>query len=247
MRKSWMAGLVLAGGMGLAAPAMAQDFSGGYGGIDAGGAWGDSDAVTSVAAGTYFAGSSVTQINADGIRNYSPNGWTGGAQIGYNWQNGSTVFGFEADVGALDLSEGSSTTTNYSCCAGTSYTLTQAVDTDWMATLRARVGVANGAALFYATGGLAVTELKYGVNFTDTFAAASLTGGDRSQTKYGWTAGVGAEWAMGPGRLKLEYLYADFGNVNSTSTVVSGGLNAPGVHTASLTANIGRIGYNWAF
>lgn len=242
-----MAGLVLASGLGLAAPAMADDFSGGYFGLNAGGAWGDSDVATTVAAGTYFAGSSVTQINADGVENFRPNGWTGGAQVGYNWQNGSTVFGIEADIGALNLSESSVTTTNYSCCVGSAYTLTQSVDTDWMGTVRGRLGVANGAALFYVTGGLAVTELKYGVNFTDTFAAATLTGGDISETKYGWTAGVGAEWAMGPGRLKLEYLYADFGDVSSTSTVNGGVNSAPGAHSADLIANIGRIGYNWAF
>ena len=60
--------------------------------------------------------------------------------------------------------------------------------------------------------------MKGNFNFTDTFAAATESGAIRD-TRVGWTAGVGTEYAFGNGwSLKAEYLYVDLGRASVTST-----------------------------
>jgi opacity protein-like surface antigen len=74
------------------------------------------------------AGGSVTGDTGD------DDGFVGGLNLGYNWQSGSLVLGVEGDVsmnGGLD---------------------------DYLASLRARIGLARGNTLFYATGGIAYRD-----------------------------------------------------------------------------------------
>lgn len=80
-------------------------------------------------------------------------------------------------------------------------------DISWMTTLRGRIGVAQGKALIYATGGVAVAGLSAGIvndstRYTD------------SQTQVGWTAGVGAEFMVNDRTsIRGEILYTDLGEL----------------------------------
>jgi outer membrane immunogenic protein len=212
-------------------------------------AWGTSTVNTTTNAGTYFAGSSVTSINGNGSASLSPNGFTGGAQIGFNQQNNNVVWGAEADWDAMNLSKSTSASAVYPCCGGT-YTLNQGVKTSWLATVRARAGIASASNLLYGTAGLAMTDLHYNESFTDTFGASphASENGSKTSTRTGWTAGAGDEWALSSKvSIKAEYLYADLGKMTS-----SGGLTAPSgtatmMHSANLHANIFRVGANWKF
>jgi outer membrane immunogenic protein len=243
---SALAALALGSGSAMAQPA----WSGVYLGVNAGGAWGQSDVTSTTDAGTYFAGSSVTSINGNGTADLSPNGFTGGAQLGWNWQSGNVVFGLEGDFNAMDLSEGRTVTAGYPCCAPSTYTLNQEVSTDWLATLRPRVGMTAGNWLLYGTGGLAVTEVNLNESFTDNFGAAphALENGSVSETRYGWTLGAGAEVDLGNSwSIKGEYLYADFGDVDSTGALTAPTGTATFTHNADLNANIFRVGVNRRF
>ena len=71
---------------------------------------------------------------------------------------------------------------------------TASVSSDWLTTLRPRVGFAANNWLVYVTGGLAVANLKSNFSFTDTFAGATKLA-SISKTKAGWTVGVGTEYA----------------------------------------------------
>jgi outer membrane immunogenic protein len=167
----------------------------------------------------YFANSSVTAINADGVQTVKGNGFNGGAQAGYNRQFGRFVVGAEVDFGSNRIDEGVISRSEYPCCPGTDYTITQQVKTNWLFTARPRVGVtaAKGKALIYATGGLAVTDVNYAAVFTDTFDAALETA-EFKETRAGYAAGGGVEvkvakrWSV-----KGEYLYTNFGRVSATS------------------------------
>ena len=67
-------------------------------------------------------------------------------------------------------------------------------------------------ALFYVTGGLAVTNAKFTDSF-GSFANTSVAAVSSDSTHVGWTAGVGMEYAFTDNwSVKAEYLYADFGN-----------------------------------
>jgi outer membrane immunogenic protein len=231
------------------APVMVADYNwtGWYAGLNAGGAWGKSDVVTRAdGVGTYFAGTSVTSIAANGNDSVRPNGFTGGVQAGYNWQTGNLVTGLEADFNYFGTKASRSVTVTYPCCAPTSYTINQEVKTDWLFTARPRLGFTNNNWLWYATAGVAITNLKYNNSFTDTFAAA-IENGSVSKTKVGWTAGAGAEYALlNSWSVKAEYLYVDFGSVSSTGTLttVPPGSTAPFSHSAILKSHIVRFGIN---
>jgi outer membrane immunogenic protein len=140
--------------------------------------------------------------------------------------------------------------------AGT-YTSTATTSTDWLFTFRGRLGwTVTPTALLYATGGLAVTDLKVGNFYVDQFTGAtgSVTGASSNNvSKLGWTAGAGIEWALIRNwTAKVEYLYVNFGSINTTLlTTLSG---APGATvpnqmatSANLYANIVRAGINYRF
>ena len=76
-----------------------------------------------------------------------------------------------------------------------------ATASNWIATLRGRVGFAADRALFYVTAGGAFTDIK------PSTGALTFGGG----TEPGWTAGGGVEYAITDNwTAKIEYLYASF-------------------------------------
>jgi outer membrane immunogenic protein len=235
----------------VATDASAQSWNGGYVGANAGVAIGKADATTSLPdTGNYFANSSLTSINENGLFELKPKGFLAGGQIGFNAQGGAGVFGIEADFGLMDLSETGTVTVEYPCCAGTDYTITQTVETKWLLTVRPRIGIAAGNVLVYGTGGLAMTSVGYDATFQDTFADASASA-TVDERRTGWAAGGGIEVQSGRVSFKAEYLLADFGDTTMTSDnfEVFGGPD-PTVtfdHVASLRVQVIRAGVNIRF
>jgi outer membrane immunogenic protein len=131
-----------------------------------------------------------------------PEGGFGGGQIGYNWQRGHFVFGFEGDIQGADI-------------GGTAFDQFGDVarsDVDWFSTVRGRLGFANGPFLVYGTGGLAVAGIDNRIHFTN----GSVARDDSTQT--GYAAGGGIEWAFAPNwSAKAEYLYMGFGDETLSS------------------------------
>jgi outer membrane immunogenic protein len=127
-----------------------------------------------------------------------PSGFVGGVQAGYNWQNGSFVFGLEGDIQATGAEE---------TFAPWKFS------NPWFGTVRGRAGYAFNNILFFGTAGLAFGELR-----------ATTFGLTESHTNAGWTLGAGAE--MGLDRnwsAKIEYLYVDLANSNFVITGTSNG------------------------
>lgn len=199
----------------------------------------------------YFENTSVAVINADGARNVGVNGFTGGGQFGYNQQYGRFVVGAEADFGWQRFSKEVSTTRQYPCCAPASYTLTQEVESNWIATFRPKVGVAAGDAMFYATGGLALTDVRYNSTFTDTFDDAFETG-EINKRRAGYTMGGGVEVrATDNWSVKGEYLFSDFGRVSAQgSTFETSEDTWPSTvftHAVKMKSHNVRFGVNYRF
>ena len=163
--------------------------------------------------------SSVATLENSGRQKLSADAFTGGLEAGANAQSGSIVFGGELDYESLRLNDSASSTVDYPCCAGTSFTLDQSFKTTWLFTARPRIGVAMGPSLFYATGGLAVTKVDYQAQFTDTFASAS-EGASVNKAKYGWVGGFGIAFKGADKHfsIKGEYLYTDFGRLTMTAS-----------------------------
>lgn len=212
-------GLALAGALSAAAlPAVAADYplkappppiwtwTGFYVGVQAGGGWGSTQ--------TLFLG-----IPATG--QFQGSGGVAGGTLGANWQSPGTpwVFGIEGDFSWSSIKP----TVAF-------LGLPASNQMDWFATVRGRLGYANGPLLFYVTGGVAFAQFNpiltavFNLNYNDT----------------GWAVGGGLEGALGGGwSLKAEYLYLDFGG---SPTFFFGLLNQGYYY-----AHIVRAGINYKF
>ncbi|MGY4338181.1 outer membrane immunogenic protein [Bradyrhizobium sp. LM2.9] len=232
--------------------APAYNWTGFYVGGNVGGQWGSADPTTSTVFDPpgYFAASSVPAINAVGAQGVNSSSVTGGLTAGYNWQVNHAVLGLEGDINYFGVKGSATGSAVYPCCAPTGFTVSSQVSADWLATIRGRIGfLAAPTWLLYATGGAAIAEVKGNFNFTDTFAAATESAAFRD-TRLGWTAGVGTEYAVGGGwSLKAEYLYVDLGRSAVTSTNLLGGAFPANVftHSVDLKSNIVRVGVNYKF
>ena len=78
--------------------------------------------------------------------------WVAGAQTGYNWQQGSWVYGLETDLSGTGLKSSMSGGLTAPCVNDTANT---SANVDWYGTVRGRAGWTAGKVLFYGTGGLA--------------------------------------------------------------------------------------------
>jgi outer membrane immunogenic protein len=232
--------------------APAYNWTGFYVGGNVGGQWGSADPTTSTVFDPpgYFAASSVPAINAVGAQGVNSSSVTGGLTAGYNWQVNHAVLGLEGDINYFGFKGSATASAVYPCCAPTGFTVSSQVSADWLATIRGRIGfLAAPTWLLYATGGAAIAEVKGNFNFTDTFAAATESAAFRD-TRLGWTAGLGTEYAFGGGwSLKAEYLYVDLGRSAVTSTNLLGGAFPANVftHSVDLKSNIVRVGVNYKF
>jgi outer membrane immunogenic protein len=177
----------------------------------------------------------------------SPDGYFGGAQIGYNWQAANWVLGFETDIQASTQRD------NNKVCLPVC-TPTSAVSFDqkmsWFGTVRARLGYSIGSSLFYATGGLAYGDVKTTINNSDTadnfFFSQTIT-----HTKTGWTVGAGVETPFEFFNLfgknwtsKTEYLYVDLGSTKDPVSVFGDSNTAFSTHVQE---HIFRSGLNYHF
>jgi len=156
---------------------------------------------------------------ATGSGNLGLPGWLGGIQGGYNWQINSLVLGLEGDIQANGES-GSTTLCDTAGCPIGSGIGTETLKMPWFGTLRVRVGYTPAARwLVYATGGLAVAEIKDSLTEGPVGGGAGGTSINLDTTRAGYAVGGGVETAITDHwSLKLEYLYMNFGTVSGTGT-----------------------------
>jgi len=232
-------------------------WTGAYVGVNAGWARGMSEAKTSsvYSDSGYFAESSVAAVASAGGQSLSSENFTGGVQAGYNLQYDKFVFGCELDLNYTGIKDRKSGTAVYPCCSTTSFTIESGIRSNWMMTVRPRIGFALDNWLLYVTGGLAVAEVKADFKFTDTYAGMYEAVG-KSAIRAGWTAGAGIEVGLwGNISVKTEYIYTDLGKVKTTgyfSDAVDPGYVAAGAynpfsHSSDLRTHMVRFGVNYRF
>jgi outer membrane immunogenic protein len=142
----------------------------------------------------------------------SPTGFLVGGTLGYNLQTGSWVWGIEGDMAWANIDD--------SVGARTS-------EIAWFGTARGRIGYAGwGSMMPYITAGAAFAGVENSIGPAST-----------SETRVGWTAGVGLEYMVWTNwSMKFEYLYADLGTAD-----------APGPSTVDMNSHIIRAGLNYRF
>lgn len=178
-------------------------------------------------------------------------GWDGayiGAFAGYGWgtvtdEDGywNTIVGEEFDTEGwqVGLTAGANFTVSEAIVAGIAADIAWAdiggdqdagdftYNTDWVGSIRGRLGFDGGAFLPYVTAGLA---------FANNTLDDTLNGYADTQTHIGWTAGAGVEFAVADNvSLDLQYRYSDYGtktydlngdtDFSLTSHAVTAGIN----------------------
>lgn len=243
-----------------AGPALAQtiDWTGFYVGGTLGGTWGDTSLKLEAGPGNgtvVIPPVDVARINQTAADDNNNSGFTGGIVGGYNYQSGSVVFGVEMDYSAMDI-EQERTNTYQSAVTVTppitppppvpNYTLNQKVTSDWVWTLRPRIGYASDAWMIYATAGIASTRITLDTSFADTRIPPNVASSSTSDTKTGWTFGVGGAYAWSPNwSLRGEWLYTDFGSIRDTATTPNG--FATLTSEGDFRANLMRVGVDYKF
>jgi opacity protein-like surface antigen/outer membrane protease len=199
-----------------------------------------------------------TSVFFDTVR--SP-GFLVGGQVGFNWQPEATrwVFGIEADANRID-SDGTATCFAVSLIA---INATCRVSPQATATLTGRIGYALdplGRTLVYGKAGAAwassTVDMALGNAFAG-FVGPDIASVGTSFTAWGWTLGVGIEYALTPAwSMKLEYDYLalrshDVPNLGSSSfdPFTASLLSATPPGTSSLTQNLQMVkmgvNYRW--
>jgi len=159
--------------------------------------------------------------------NFNASGFLVGGTAGFNYQMGQFVLGVEGDGDWSNL-KGTSTSAAAGCNVFACTTQSQ-----WLATIRGRAGVALDRVLFFGTAGGAFANVQAAAGalpFSSTSAA-------------GWTAGAGIEYAITEFlTAKIEYLYVGLQN-SSCGTANCGGTTT----TVTLNENVIRGGLNFKF
>jgi outer membrane immunogenic protein len=171
-----------------------------------------------------------------GTGDQSGEGVIGGVHLGYNWQVGQFIFGFEGDV------EGS----NYQGSGFTelSYTLvnthipTESAQIPIEGSLHGRAGIAFDRILIYATGGAEFASVATSISLSTLYAGTPGAGFDsQTTTRVGWTVGGGIEYAYDNNwSVRAEYRYTDLGSYNFL-----------GINTIHATDNRAEVGFSYKF
>jgi len=166
---------------------------------------------------------------------FPTSGFLIGGTVGVNYQLGEYVFGIEGDGDWTNL-HGNSGSTCGAIAAVVPPPVSCQTQSQWLATVRGRVGYAFDRILLYGTAGAAFGNIQAGLNPPSTFD---------SSIEAGWTAGAGLEVAFAPNwTAKAEYLFVDLPNACCTNVGKRGGTAGSIV---SFNENIIRAGVNFKF
>jgi outer membrane immunogenic protein len=166
---------------------------------------------------------------------FPTSGFLVGGTGGFNYQIAEYVFGIEGDGDWTNLRGNSG-----SNCGAISAVVAPPVgcqtQSQWLATVRGRVGYAFDRILLYGTAGAAFANVQTGLNPPSTFDSA---------VEAGWTVGAGVEVAFAQNwTAKAEYLFVDLPNATCTTVGNCGGATGSIV---SFNENIIRAGVNFKF
>jgi outer membrane immunogenic protein len=202
--------------------------------------------------GIYIGGNAGAAWNRGSFSDAAGNGFTlptsnavftGGGQVGGNWQMGALVLGVEGQFDWLANQNNAS--------AGIAFPpsgdVIQVISKDrWLTTLTGRIGVAADHWLFYAKGGGAwVGNHSFTVNDTTNGQSVSSSSGAWNT---GWTVGGGIEWAFaGPWSVKLEYDYIKLSSNSFTVPATSTFLPNDTFTTANRNIQTVLFGVNYRF
>jgi outer membrane immunogenic protein len=169
-------------------------------------------------------------------------GGLAGIQAGANWQTGNAVFGIEADIQGTNQSVSSlASVTDVTGLLTAPGTVVTAATTDRIksfGSVRGRLGIASGPALFYLTGGWAYWNWSSNLSLTglgttnySNFRGGGAIGG-------GVEVAVASEWTV-----RAEYLYLQSTNISNTPFAARPDV----IVNTRIRENVFRVGASYMF
>jgi outer membrane immunogenic protein len=229
--------------------APAYQWSGCYVGLNLGGGASGTNFTSTIDPGTHLLGADPALVAADGSGGANADGVLAGGQTGCNWQRGMLVLGLEGDFDYFHSNPNFGNNTNTLSDGITPFTISQSLTTDYLATIRPRIGVGADRNLAYITGGVAFTRVSYTESYTDGATPPGVGTATASRNLVGWTAGAGWEYALADHwTVKAEYLIAGFPKISALGAIndAAGGSNALG-GSSDVTIQLIRAGVNFKF
>ena len=207
----------------------AQQFQGGYIGIQGGGVY-----------------HSAKRTDQDAFLNteatYTTDNWGGmiGGTLGYNWARCNTLWGIEVDGSWANVRK----TITFDPVGGPAGSETLRTGLDALVTARFRTGIVADNMLFYVTGGFAAARVQ--TQWEDLNGGATpLDIALIQEWRWGWTAGIGTEWALLPNlTLKSEVLYVGLADRELSHTFPAFG-RATFTHSDSMWVTRVGLNYRW--
>jgi outer membrane immunogenic protein len=180
-------------------PVPVYNWTGFYVGGNVGGAWGSVD---------------ITDVNTGASASPNNSGFSGGGQIGFDYQMGQWVIGIRNIFDGTSISDGA--TLSSPLFSGTVNS-----KLSWFDALTGRVGyLVQPNLLLYGQGGAAWTSWNITANVNGV-QVAEISGGNRT----GWTVGGGVEWMFVPQwSAFLEYNYMGFGTRSAAGQICLAGV-----------------------
>jgi outer membrane immunogenic protein len=250
-------------------PPQVLSWNGWYAGVNGGYGWqGSNHKLTNSITSDYpDFGSDGDAITFWGDKNFKSRGGFAGAQLGYNWQRGNFLVGWEADYQWADIrrDQNLDVLAPYNSCGGERCGTDDATASSWansrlrqFGTFRGRVGYAFGPALIYGTGGLAFGQVR------DSLTVVAVDANDESAierivplsthtitsdtAKLGYVVGGGAEYMFASSwSVKAEYQFMDLGSNTLFATSDNRGDHAEATAQFNHRYHTVRVGLNYHF
>ena len=178
--------------------------------------------------------------------------FTGGAQVGYNYQLGNGLVGVEADVNGNSNFKGGILGTDDDPAIRVKSNM------DVSGTIRARAGLVVGNAMVYTTGGAAWGKVhQTGIEFHNNtqnanFGTPDGTTANSSRTLWGGVVGAGVEFALSPMvTVGGEFLHTAYADGNANLIAADGSNRCLGRPAATctidnhLTTDVARLRFNF--
>jgi len=224
-------------------------WTGCYAGLNGGGGGISSDFHSTVDPGAYLGAADAAEVTNDGTGSANNSNWIGGGQIGCNWQNGTVVVGLEGDFDSFHGDANFNNNTNTLPVLGVPFNIGQQITTNFLATVRPRIGIAADRNFAYVTGGVAFTKASYTETYIDGSAPPGVGSATASKSLTGWTVGAGWEYALTDHWLiRFEYLYASFPTTSATGVIAEPGVGGNTLHgSGDLVMQEARAGLNFKY
>jgi outer membrane immunogenic protein len=215
-------------------PAMAEDaatntdWQGFYLGLALGGADSAAKPDTGVVYNGYFvdAGSASdrNQLNPILQRRISGQDVTGSVLAGYDFQSGNITYGLEGDLTFMGFSETQSAgPINYDTQPAETLTTRTTVESDFLLSLRPKLGYVSGPFQFYVSAGPSVSRFKMNHQYSDTWGGGNSVTFSDSKTAYGISSSIGVGYMVSDGWvLRSDYVFSYYPDIASGSSDLNG-------------------------